>query len=117
MTLESADGDDGGAVAVVGAALVGVVACWLCGAADVVAAEDAGDELDGGFDGATDEVDADDGGADVAGDVELLDAEELDADELDGASVVVDVVGDGGALGVLVGSTAGTSAADDGGTV
>lgn len=95
----------GSAVVVVGAALVGVVVGWLCGAVEVVASAGV--------------VEADDGD-DVAGDVVLGDDV---APALEGVSlVVVEVVavavpGGGGALGVLVGSTAGTSAADDGATV
>ena len=66
-------------------------------------------------DGGAAGVVASDGGAvvaaasDGADDVALL-----DEPPLDDVSVFV---GDGGALGVLVGSTAGTRAADDGGTV
>lgn len=96
---------DGGAVVIAGAALVvtgaplvGVVACGLCGAvAEVVGSAD--EVLDGA----------------EADDVDMV--EDVAGEELDGVSVVVDVVGDGGVLGVLVGSTAGTRAADDGGTV
>ena len=78
---------DGGAVVVDGDALVGVV---VCGAVDVVA---------------------------VVGDGVVV-GEVLVGEVLVGVvSVVVDVAGDDGAPGVLVGSTAGTSAAEDGGTV
>ena len=112
---------------VVGAALVGVVVCWLC--ADGAALEVAGEDT---VDGGTDETESvtevvgavpDAGvsvvvpGAAVVGLVGVA--------EVTGAAVVagaVEVVGvveglTGGALGVLVGATAGTNCADDGGTV
>ena len=107
--LAAGDGDglpaagDGDGLPAVGAVLAG---------AAVVAVGDGVVASDGGAAG----VVASDGGAvvvaaasDGADDVALLDEPPL-------ADVSV-FVGDGGALGVLVGSTAGTRAADDGGTV
>lgn len=112
---------------VVGAALVGVVVGWLCadGAALEVASEDT---VDGGTDeteSVTEVVGAvpDAGvsvvvpGAAVVGLVGV--AEVTGAADVAGAVEVVGVVEGltGGALGVLVGATAGTNCADDGGTV
>lgn len=85
----------GVADSMVGAALVGVVICWLCGSGAALGAVD--DAL---------------GDAEVGGAVVVGEGDDAGA----AVSDVVEVVS-GGAPGVLVGSTAGTSAADDGGTV
>jgi hypothetical protein len=126
--LVGASAADGAAVTlVVGAALVGVVVGSLC--ADGAALEVAGEDAE---DGGTDEAEsvtevvgavADAGvsvvvpGAEVVGLVGV--AEVSGAADVAGAIEVVGVVEGltGGALGVLVGATAGTNSADDGGTV
>ena len=102
---------------VVGAALVGVVVCSLC--ADGAALEVAGEDT---VDGGTDETESvtevvgavPDAGVSVVGVAEVTGAADVA-----GAVEVVGVVEGltGGALGVLVGATAGTNCADDGGTV
>ena len=97
----------GGAVAalVVGDALVGVVVGWLCCAGGVVdpVEDDADDDIS--------DVWVADAAVVVAGVVA-----DVVPEAVSGVVGVVDVLS-GGAPGVLVGSTAGTSAADDGGTV
>ena len=111
---------------VVGAALVGVVVGWLCAdGAALVAGEDAEDggtdeaesvtEVVGAVPDAGDSVEVP--GAEVVGLVGV--AEVTGAADVGGAVDVVGVVEGltGGALGVLVGATAGTNSADDGGTV
>ena len=122
-----AAGDSWAAVVVSGVALVGVVVCWLCaeGAALDVAgaeAEEDGAEDDGADvpDSVIGEVaaDPDVGVPDVAPEL----AEVVGLTEVADVPAVVEVVGvvdslSGGALGVLVGATAGTNSAADGGTV
>jgi hypothetical protein len=108
-----------GAAVLVGAALVGVVVCWLCWDADV----DADVDADAGDD------DAEFSALEVAAlevavlllapdsaDVEVEADVEGDAD-VDADDEVAESLCDG-ALGVLVGgATAGTNSAADGGTV
>lgn len=102
----------GAAALVDGAALVGVGDCSLCGAGDVVEAAPA--EVDAALD---DEALGDSDVAVVEAAVAEVDVvADAGVSEVAGVDGVVDVVSDG-ALGVLVGSTAGTSAAAEGGTV
>ena len=99
--------DVGAAALGVGATLVGVVACALCVSGEVVEGIDDADDSVG---------DADVGMVDTGELVTVVDESDEGAVPDVGVSEVAEVVS-GGAPGVLVGSTAGTSAADDGGTV
>ena len=125
-----AAGDSWAAVVVVGVALVGVVVCWLCavGAALDVAGAEA--EEDGAEDDRADVPDSVTGEVAADPDVGVPDvapelAEVVGLTEVVGVPAVVGLVGvvgvvdslSGGALGVLVGATAGTNSAADGGTV
>ena len=94
----------------VGAALVGVVVCWLCSAGVVVGVADDGDDT------ADDEATPGVGVVDSAELVTGVGDEVVSEVGLSDVGGTVEVVS-GGEPGVLVGSTAGTSAADDGGTV
>jgi hypothetical protein len=106
-----------GAALVVGAALVGVVVCWLCWVAELldVAADDAADEpSDEEPEGASEDGVVDESVPEVA---LVLDSGDVVVEVVADVEGVVDSLSDG-ALGVEVGGArAGTNSADDGGTV
>jgi hypothetical protein len=102
-----------GAALVVGAALVGVVVCWLCWVAELldVAADDAADDEP---EGASEDGVVDESVPEVA---LVLDSGDVVVEVVADVEGVVDSLSDG-ALGVEVGGArAGTNSADDGGTV
>ena len=106
-----------GAALVVGAALVGVVVCWLCWVAELldVAADDAADEpSDEEPEGASEDGVVDESVPEVA---LVLDSGDVVVEVVADVEGVVDSLSDG-ALGVEVGGArAGTNSADDGATV